>query len=90
MELRGVLAKKERYEADEVRQTIAQIATETTVLLPDAGDIMAANNLQNRTFLYTMDAVFASIADVNDLTLVSFDSELQEHGAVDPADVLDE
>ncbi|WP_373189969.1 type II toxin-antitoxin system VapC family toxin [Halolamina sp.] len=88
MEVRTVLAKKKRFEQDEVQQALTRIVRETSVLVPDAGDLMAANNLQNQTLLYTMDAILASIAETNDLTHVSFDSELQEHGAVDPGDVV--
>ncbi len=88
MELRSVLVKKERQEADRVRETVAKIPGKVGLLIPDAGDMMAANNYQNETWLYTMDAIIATLAKRNDLTLVTFDSELLEHDAVAPESIL--
>lgn len=89
MELRSVLSKKKRFERDRIDQIEARITTRTTVTFPDASDMMAANRLQSETLLYPMDALVLAAADAIDGTLVSFDSELVEHGAIDPADVLD-
>jgi predicted nucleic acid-binding protein len=50
---------------------------------------MAANRLQSETLLYPMDALVLAAADAIDGTLVSFDRELVEHGAITPSDVLD-
>lgn len=88
MELRTVLAKKKRHEIDRVREAIGRVAVDVGIFIPDATDIMAANNLQNETLLYTMDAIIATLAKRNDLTLVTFDSELLEHDAVEPSAVL--
>jgi predicted nucleic acid-binding protein len=89
MELRSVLAKKKQFERDRVDHIEDGITAGTTITFPDASDVMAANRLQSETLLYPMDALLLSAADSIDATLVSFDTELLEHGAVLPAD-LDE
>ena len=89
MELRSVLSKKKRFERDRIDTIEARITSRTTVTLPDASDMMAANQLQSETLLYPMDALVLAAADAIDGTLVSFDSELIEHGAITPADVLE-
>ena len=61
-----------------------------TVTFHDASDVMAANRLQSETLLYPMDAVILSAADAADATLVSFDSELVEHGTELSQQLLDE
>lgn len=88
MELRSVLAKKKQFERDRIDQIENRIASRTTVTLPDASDMMAANQLQSETLLYPMDALILAAADAVDATLVSFDSELLEHGAEHPADLV--
>lgn len=50
--------------------------------------MISANQLQSETLLYPMDALILAAAEAVDATLVSFDSELREHGAERPADVL--
>lgn len=49
---------------------------------------MEANQLQSETLLYPMDALMLAAADAIDATLVSFDNELVEHGAVLPDEVM--
>jgi len=49
---------------------------------------MAANRLQSESLLYPMDALVLSAAEAIDATLVSFDSELCDHGARPPDDIL--
>ena len=49
MELRSVLAKKKAFERDRIDQIEDRIARKTTVTLPDASDIVAANQLQSKT-----------------------------------------
>lgn len=88
MELRSVLTKKKRIERDRITQIENRITSRTTVTFPDASDMMSANQLQSDTLLYPMDALILAAADAVDATLVSFDSELREHGAEHPADVL--
>lgn len=86
MELRSVLSKKQQFERSRVEQIENRITARTTV--PDASDMVAANRLQAETLLYPMDALVLTAADAADATLVSFDGELVEHGAVLPEDVL--
>ncbi|MFB6140927.1 MAG: type II toxin-antitoxin system VapC family toxin [Halosimplex sp.] len=88
MELRSVLTKKKQFERERVERIENRITTRVTVTVPDASDMVAANRLQSETLLYPMDALVLAAADAVDATLVSFDSELIEHGAVYPIDVL--
>lgn len=90
MELRSVLSKKKRFERDRIDGIENRVTSRMTVTFPDASDMMAANRLQSETLLYPMDAMILSAADAADATLVSFDSELVEHGAELPQQLLDE
>ena len=45
---------------------------------------MAADRLQSETLLYPIDALTLAAADAIDATLVTFDSELLEHGGESP------
>nr|WP_101351964.1 PIN domain-containing protein [Haloarcula taiwanensis] len=90
MELRSVLSKKKQFERDRVDQIEARITSRTTVTFPDASDMLAANQLQSDTLLYPMDALVLTAADAIEGTLVSFDRELVEQGAVRPEEVLAE
>ena len=89
MELRSVLAKKKRFEADRVERIEDRIARKTTVVFPDASDILAANRLQRGSLLYPLDAIVLAVAETADCRLVSFDGELLEHGAVEPTELLE-
>ena len=90
MELRSVLSKKKRFERDRIDAIENRVTSRMAVTFPDASDMMAANRLQSETLLYPMDAMIFSAADAADATLVSFDSELVEHGAELPQQLLDE
>lgn len=90
MELRSVLSKKKQFERDRVDQIEARITSRTTVTFPDASDMLAANQLQSDTLLYPIDALVLTAADAIEGTLVSFDRELVEQGAVRPEEVLEE
>ncbi|QLG50609.1 type II toxin-antitoxin system VapC family toxin [Natrinema halophilum] len=88
MELRSVLTKKKAIERERVEQIEQRISSRATVTFPDASDMVAANQLQNETLLYPMDALILAAADAVDATLVSFDGELREHGAERPQDLV--
>jgi predicted nucleic acid-binding protein len=88
MELRSVLTKKKQFERDRIDQIENRITSRATITFPDASDMMAANRLQSETLLYPMDALILAAADAVDAKLVSFDTELVEHGAAHPGDVL--
>lgn len=87
MELRSVLSKKKLFERDRIEQIENRITSRTTVTVPDASDVMAANELQSETLLYPMDALVLAAAEAVDATLVTFDSELAEHGGTVPSEV---
>ena len=84
MELRTVLSRKKLFERDRIEQIENRITSRTAVTVPDASDMIRANQRQAETFLYPMDALILAAADALDATLVTFDSELVEHGAVLP------
>lgn len=88
MELRTVLTKKKRFERDRVEQIERRVTSRTTVTFPDASDVIEANRLQETTLLYPMDALVLASANSVGATLVSFDGELQDHGAKRPGDVI--
>lgn len=88
MELRGVLAKKKAFQRDRIERIEDRIARKTTVVFPDASDIVAANSIQRDSLLYPMDAIVLAAARSVDCPLVSFDSELLECDAVEPAELL--
>jgi predicted nucleic acid-binding protein len=50
--------------------------------------MIEANRLQEETLLYPMDAIVLSAANAVDATLVTFDSELRDHGATAPHEVI--
>jgi len=88
MELRTVLAKKKRIDRSRIEQIEQRISGRTTVTFPDTSDMVRANHLQEETLLYPMDALILSAAHAVDATLVSFDTELREHGATHPKEVI--
>jgi predicted nucleic acid-binding protein len=88
MELRSVLSKKKQFERNRIDRIENRITARTTVTFPDASDMLEANRLQSETLLYPMDALVLAAAEAVDATLVSFDSELLDHGAKQPADVV--
>ncbi len=88
MELRTVLTKKKKIERDRVDQIEQRISSRATVTFPDASDMVAANQLQEETLLYPMDAIVLAAANAIDATLVSFDGELREHRAKQPQEIV--
>lgn len=88
MELRSVLAKKKAFERDRIERIEDRIARKTTVVFPDASDVVAANDRQSETLLYPMDALILATASSVDAPLVSFDEELLDRGAVEPRSLL--
>lgn len=89
MELRTVLTKKKGIEQDQVEPVIRDIETRLEVIYHEPSDLVAANELQSETLLYPMDCLVYAVAEDQDATLVTFDSELLDAGASSPSDVLD-
>lgn len=88
MELRSVLTKKERLELSQAETIQDEITADVRVVIPDASDMMDANRLQRETLLYPLDCLILACAQGHDATLVSFDSELQEAGALSPEECV--
>ena len=89
MELRTVLAKKNRIEQSMVREIIADIDDRAEVFYHDTDDLLNANRLQQDTLLYPLDCLVLAAADDMNATLVTFDTELIGAGAVTPENALD-
>lgn len=87
MELRSVLTKKKQFERSRIEQIENRITSRVTVTLPDASDMVAANDVQSETLLYPMDAMILAAADAVEATLVTFDSELLEHAGMHPENI---
>lgn len=90
MELRTVLTKKKGTEQDEVRSTIQDIEDQVELVFHDTSDVLEANRMQQETLLYPMDCLILTLARDQQAQLVTFDTELIEAGAMDPASVLDD
>lgn len=84
MELRTVLTKKKLFDRDGLAEAERRIVNKTTVTILDARDVLNADSSQQETLLYPMDALILAAADGADATLVSFDAELLDHGALAP------
>lgn len=84
MELRTVLTKKKRVEQEEAESTIEDVIENLEVIIPDSSDFINSNKLQVENLLYPQDCLILQIAESQDCKLVTFDSELVEHGAVRP------
>jgi predicted nucleic acid-binding protein len=89
MELRTVLAKKSPIEQSVVRGIIADIDDRIEVFYHDTTDLLDANRLQQDTLLYPLDCLLLTAADDMNATLVTFDTELIDAGAVTPEEALD-
>ena len=88
MELRTVVTKKRRLDRERAAAIEAEIRSDVTVYVPDETTLIAADRLQEETLLYPMDATILACARDRDATLASFDAELIDAGATDPADLL--
>lgn len=88
MELRTVLTKKKRIEQSVANETIREITEDVEIVLHESSDVAAANDLQQETLLYPMDCLILALAEDQDATLVTFDSELIEAGAVAPEQAI--
>lgn len=89
MEFRTVLTKKKKFEQERVEELIDGLFDRVDIYGPETGDLIQAYGLQSETLLYTMDCVILATAEEVGATLVTFDHELLEHGAVSPEDVLE-
>lgn len=89
MEIRSVLTKKKRVEQERVEEVLADVYGRVDVYAPEISDQISAYSLQQDTLLYTLDCVLLALAEDIDATLVTFDSELLENGAVSPTELIE-
>lgn len=89
MELRSVLTKKKQIEQEEVESLLSEIYTQVDIYAPEISDQITAYSHQQESLLYTLDCVLLALADDVDATLTTFDSELLDHGAVQPSDLIE-
>ncbi|WP_135363070.1 type II toxin-antitoxin system VapC family toxin [Halosimplex halophilum] len=90
MEIRSVLTKKKRTEQEEVEAVLEDIYEEVDIYAPEISDQITAYGMQRESLLYTMDCVLLALAEDIDATLVTFDGELLDNGAVSPGELLDQ
>ena len=89
MEIRSVLTKKKRVEQERVEEILADIYGGVDIYAPEISDQISAYSLQQDTLLYTLDCVLLALAEDIDATLVTFDGELLENGAISPTGVME-
>ena len=88
MEIRSVLMKKKRIEQDAVESVLADIYNRVDIYAPEISDQITAYGLQKETVLYTLDCLLLALSNDVDATMVSFDADLCQHGAVSPEGLL--
>ena len=89
MEIRSVLTKKKRVEQERVEEVLADIYGGVDIYAPEISDQVSAYSLQQNTLLYTLDCVLLALAEDIDATLVTFDGELLENGAISPTELIE-
>ncbi|OYR58587.1 type II toxin-antitoxin system VapC family toxin [Halorubrum halodurans] len=89
MEIRSVLTKKKRVEQERVEEVLADIYGGVDIYAPEISDQISAYSLQQDTLLYTLDCVLLALAEDIDATLVAFDGELLENGAISPTELME-
>ncbi|WP_436910411.1 type II toxin-antitoxin system VapC family toxin [Halosimplex marinum] len=90
MEIRSVLTKKKRTEQEAVEDVLEDIYEEVDIYAPEISDQITAYSMQRESLLYTVDCVLLALAEDIDATLVTFDGELLDSGAVSPGELLDQ
>ena len=76
-------------EQEQVESVLTDIYGRVDIYAPEISDQISAYRLQEDTLLYTLDCVLLALAEDVDATMVTFDGELLEHGAVEPAELID-
>jgi len=89
MEIRSVLTKKKRVEQERVEEVLADIYGGVDIYAPEISDQISAYSLQQDTLLYTLNCVLLALAEDIDATLVTFDGELLENGAISPTELME-
>ena len=89
MEIRSVLTKKKRVEQERVEEVLTDIYGRVDIYAPEISDQISAYSLQQDTLLYTLDCVLLALAEDIDATLVTFDGELLENGAISPTVLME-
>jgi predicted nucleic acid-binding protein len=89
MEIRSVLTKKKRVEQQRVEDVLTDIYRRVDIYAPEISDQISAYSLQQDTLLYTLDCVLLALAEDIDATLVTFDGELLENGAISPSELME-
>ncbi|KDE56345.2 twitching motility protein PilT [Halostagnicola sp. A56] len=89
MEFRTVLTKKKQLDQERVERLLDGLWERITVYRHSNDDLLKSYSVQENTLLYPMDCLLLTTAEETDGVLVTFDSELQENGAVSPAEFVD-
>jgi predicted nucleic acid-binding protein len=90
MEVRSVLTKKKARRAGASRKrVIRHLYRDRHLCARNQRPKSRRTNDSGKTLLYTLDCVLLALADDVDATMVSFDRELLDNGAVSPSAALD-
>jgi predicted nucleic acid-binding protein len=74
-EIRFVLRRKKKYDEKKIRECIEDLFGMIVIEVPDSGDMLEANRLQNEQLLDPFDSIGLSIIIANSTILVSRDDE---------------
>lgn len=88
MEVRHVLARQYKFARERIEAVEETVRRHADPVTHGSVPVQRADEIQRETYVTTMDALMLATADHIDGTLVSFDGELLEHGAVDPSDLV--
>ena len=88
MEIRSVMTKKKQVKQERVEDVLSDIYAQIDIYAPEISDQISAYSLQKDTLLYTLDCVLLALAEDLEATLVTFDKELLDNGAVPPSELI--
>ncbi len=90
MEIRSVLSKKKQVSKIEIEKVIDDIIHGTEIIIPDSSSFLKSSEFQKENYLYPSDCLIFTLSKNLDSILVTFDSELIHHGAVEPEKLLEQ
>ena len=88
MEVRNVLATKYQFTREEIEAVERRIRIYADPVSHSPILVQKADEIQEQTYVTAMDAIMLASATQIEGTLVTFDTELHQYGAVPPEDVL--
>lgn len=84
MEIRTVLVKKKHEPQEKVESIIEWLKDQLDTVFERLPELYHIEGTQKDTLLYPLDCIFHHISDDKGMPLVTFDSELLDHGGTSP------